>query len=53
MVFVAASAALLATTAIGVAAGSFIAAQVDTRVLAYIAGVGFIIIGAWTIYNAS
>jgi hypothetical protein len=29
-----------------VAAGSFIADQVDTRVLAYI-------IGAWTIFNAS
>ncbi len=53
MVFVAASAALLATTAVGVAAGSFIADQVDTRVLAYIAGAGFMIIGAWTIWQAS
>ena len=52
VVFVAASMALVATSAIGVAAGSFIADQIDTRMLSYIAGAGFIIIGAWTIWNA-
>lgn len=53
MVFFAASIALVATSAIGVAAGSFIADQIDTRILSYVAGAGFIIIGAWTIWNAS
>ena len=52
-VFLAASLALIATTAIGVAAGNFIADQIDTKVLSYIAGIGFILIGAWTIWQAS
>jgi putative Ca2+/H+ antiporter (TMEM165/GDT1 family) len=52
-VFLAASMALIATTAIGVAAGSFVADQIDTRLLSYIAGIGFILIGAWTIWQAS
>jgi len=53
VVFLAASAALIATSAVGVAAGSFIADQIDTRILSYIAGAGFIIIGAWTVWNAA
>lgn len=53
VVFFAASAALIATTAVGVLAGNFIADQIDTRILSYIAGVGFILIGAWTIWNAT
>ena len=53
VVFLAASAALIATSAVGVAAGSFIADQIDTRILSYIAGAGFVIIGAWTIWNAA
>ena len=52
-VFLAASLALIATTAIGVAAGNFIADQIDTKVLSYIAGIGFILIGAWTVWQAS
>jgi putative Ca2+/H+ antiporter (TMEM165/GDT1 family) len=52
-VFLAASLALIATTAIGVAAGNFIADQIDTKVLSYIAGIGFILIGTWTIWQAS
>lgn len=52
-VFFAASLALIATTALGVAAGSFVADQIDTRVLSYIAGAGFIVIGLWTIWQAS
>lgn len=51
-VFFAASAALIATTAIGVAAGSFVADQIDPRYLSYIAGVGFVVIGLWTIWQA-
>jgi putative Ca2+/H+ antiporter (TMEM165/GDT1 family) len=52
-VFFAASLALIATTAVGVLAGSFIADQIDTRILSYVAGAGFIIIGAWTIWQAA
>lgn len=52
-VFLAASGALIASTAVGVAAGHFIADQIDTKVLSYIAGVGFILIGAWTIWQAA
>ena len=52
LVFLAASLALVATSAVGVAAGTFIADQIDTRILSYIAGAGFIIIGAWTIWHA-
>ncbi len=51
-VFLGASMALIASSAIGVLAGSYIADQIDTRILAYIAGAGFIIIGAWTIWQA-
>lgn len=53
VVFAAASLALIATSAVGVAAGHLIAEQIDTRVLSVIAGAGFIIIGAWTIWNAA
>ena len=52
-VFLAASLALIATTAVGVAAGSFVADQIDPRYLSYIAGVGFIVIGMWTIWQAA
>jgi len=52
-VFLAASMALIATSAIGVAAGSFVADQIDPRYLSYIAGVGFIVIGIWTLWQAA
>ena len=51
-VFVAASLALVATTAIGVLAGAAIASYVQAKYLNYAAGVGFILIGAWTIWQA-
>jgi putative Ca2+/H+ antiporter (TMEM165/GDT1 family) len=51
-VFVAASAALLAATAIGVAAGSLLSSYVNTRHLSVLAGIGFIVIGAWTLWGA-
>jgi putative Ca2+/H+ antiporter (TMEM165/GDT1 family) len=52
MVFVAASAALVFAAALGVLAGSFVAKHVDTRMLSIVAGVGFIVIGAWTLISA-
>ena len=52
-IFIAASLALVLTSAIGVAAGALVSQYVNARYLAYAAGIGFIVIGAWTIYNAS
>jgi putative Ca2+/H+ antiporter (TMEM165/GDT1 family) len=51
-IFFAASAALVLTSAIGVAAGGLVSQYVNPRYLSYAAGLGFIIIGAWTIYQA-
>lgn len=51
-VFLAASVALVVASAIGVLAGSLLAAYISEKVLAYIAGIGFILIGAYTLYQA-
>jgi len=51
-VFLAASAALVVASAIGVLAGSLLSEYINERYLHYVAGVGFIIIGAFTLYNA-
>jgi putative Ca2+/H+ antiporter (TMEM165/GDT1 family) len=51
-IFFAASAALVLTSAIGVAAGALVSQYVNPRYLSYAAGIGFIVIGAWTIYQA-
>ena len=51
-VFVAASLALVLSSAIAVAAGSVISNFVDPRILSWIAGAGFIVIGIWTIWQA-
>jgi putative Ca2+/H+ antiporter (TMEM165/GDT1 family) len=48
-VFLASAAALVSTSAIGVLAGGFVSQHIDTRVLSWVAGVGFIAIGIWTI----
>jgi len=51
-VFFAASAALIVASALGVLAGSFFSEYINERYLHYIAGIGFILIGAVTLYNA-
>jgi len=51
-VFLAASAALIVASAIGVLAGSVMSEYINEKYLHYIAGVGFIAIGAITLYNA-
>ena len=51
-VFLAAAAALVTSTAIAVAAGSALGSYVNTRHLSIVAGVGFIAIGAWTLWGA-
>ena len=48
-VFIAASLALIVATAIGVLAGSMVSQYIDEKYLHYIAGMGFIIIGIWTL----
>ncbi len=52
MVFLAASAALIVASAIGVLAGSLLSEYIDEKFLHYIAGVGFIAIGTFTLYSA-
>lgn len=51
-VFLAASAALIFATAIGVLAGSFLSDYINEKYLHYIAGIGFIGIGIFTLYQA-
>ena len=51
IVFIGASLALIATSALGVLAGSAISHYVSERALHVIAGVGFIAIGAWTLFK--
>ena len=52
-VFLGASLALIFTSAIGVAAGGLVAQYVSPKLLSYVAGAGFIVIGIWTIWQAA
>jgi putative Ca2+/H+ antiporter (TMEM165/GDT1 family) len=51
-VFFAASLALVTSSAIAVAAGSQLANYVNTRHLSIVAGIGFVLIGLWTLWSA-
>jgi len=51
-VFFAASAALIVASALGVLAGTLLSEYINQKYLHYIAGVGFIGIGLFTLYNA-
>lgn len=51
-VFMAASAALIVATALGVLAGTLLATHINEKVLNYVAGGGFIVIGLITLYRA-
>jgi len=51
-VFLAASLALILASAIGVLAGSVLSEFINEKYLHYIAGVGFVAIGAWTLVTA-
>ena len=51
-IFAGASIALVLTSAIGVLAGSIISKYISERYLSYIAGIGFIGIGIWTLIKA-
>ena len=51
-VFVGAALALVVSSAIGVVAGSIVSQYVSARQLQYLAGIGFIAIGVWTLFKA-
>lgn len=51
-VFFAASAALIIASAIGVLAGSLLSEYINEKYLHYAAGIGFIIIGVFTLVKA-
>lgn len=50
-VFFGASAALIATSALGVLAGGILSEYVSEKTLHLVAGIGFIAIGAWTLFK--
>jgi len=52
LVFFAASTALVVASGIGVLAGSLLSSYISERTLSYIAGAGFMLIGAYTLYQA-
>ena len=52
LVFAAASAALVVASAIGVLAGTVLSAYISEKMLSYVAGTGFMLIGAYTLYQA-
>ena len=51
-VFFGASLALIVTSAIGVLAGGLISQYVSAKHLHYLAGIGFVAIGVWTLLKA-
>ena len=51
-VFAGAALALILTSALGVLAGSAVSQYVSEKFLHYLAGVGFIAIGVWTLVKA-
>ena len=51
-IFVGAALALVLSSAIGVLAGAWVSEHLSPRLLSWIAGFGFIVIGVWTIVRA-
>lgn len=51
-IFLAASAALVFASGLGVIAGTLLSEYINEKYLHYVAGVGFVGIGIWTIVNA-
>ena len=51
-VFLGAAGALIVTSALGVIAGSVLSEFISEKVLRYLAGIGFIAIGIWTLIKA-
>ncbi|WP_285763050.1 TMEM165/GDT1 family protein [Biformimicrobium ophioploci] len=51
LVFAAASAALIVASGIGVLAGTLLSHYIDEKVMGYVAGLGFMLIGAWVLWR--
>ena len=51
-VFLGAATALVLTSALGVVAGSFISQHASAKLLSWVAGLGFMAIGVWTLTRA-
>ena len=51
VVFVGSASALVLTSAIGVLAGNLVSQFVSVKLMSVVAGAGFILIGAWTLYH--
>lgn len=51
-IFAGSAAALVVASALGVFAGALLGKHVPTKILHYAAGLGFVLIGIWTIYAA-
>ncbi len=51
VVFLGSASALVLASAIGVAAGALLSQFINMKILSIIAGSGFILIGAWTLYH--
>lgn len=50
-VFLGASLALVLTSAIAVAVGSLLSQTISVRTMSMVAGIGFIMIGVWTLFH--
>jgi putative Ca2+/H+ antiporter (TMEM165/GDT1 family) len=51
VVFLGSASALVLASAIGVLAGTMLSHVINVRMMSVIAGSGFILIGAWTLYH--
>lgn len=51
-VFLGASLALIVASGIGVLAGGLVSQFISTKHLHYVAGIGFVVIGVWTLVKA-
>ncbi|MEX0802006.1 MAG: TMEM165/GDT1 family protein, partial [Candidatus Binatia bacterium] len=51
-IFTGAALALILTSAIGVAAGSVVSQYISAKTMQYVAGMGFVGIGLWTLFKA-
>lgn len=51
VIFLGSASALVVASAIGVLAGTMLSHVVSVRMMSVVAGTGFILIGAWTLYH--
>ncbi|MDZ4729744.1 MAG: TMEM165/GDT1 family protein [Xanthomonadales bacterium] len=51
VVFAGSASALVVASAMGVVAGSLLAQVVNVKMMSIVAGAGFMLIGAWTLYH--